>query len=228
VTYGTKPYVGLPNFYKLTDQHLEYKDVLVYTALKWFNNSFDSLCFPRHDTVGKLSGVSKNYVIASIKRLEVAGAITVKRDKQKHKSNYYYFPKIQYRSQGRVFYEKEDKIHKDFFKNTKNLTSNERAMLLCIRKFFNEFTNECHVQDAISFFAKCLGLTRDQVRKQFAALLKKGYVDKRYVMHKRSDSVRTFYKLTDKLDWDFSEYEWKPTPYNLFRYNTEYGPLKVA
>jgi DNA-binding MarR family transcriptional regulator len=228
VTYGTKPYVGLPNFDNLTDQQLEYKDVLVYTALKWFNNNFDSLCFPRHDTVGKLAGVSKNYVIASIKRLEVAGAITVKRDKQKHKSNYYYFPKTQYRSQGRLFNEKEDKIHKDFFNSTTDLTSSERAMLLCIRSFFNEFENECHVQDTVSYFAKRLGLTRDQVRKQFTALLEKGYVNKRYVMHKRSDMVRTFYKLTNKLDWDFSEYEWRSTPYFFFRYDKEHGPLMVA
>jgi DNA-binding MarR family transcriptional regulator len=221
VTYGTKPYVGLPNFYKLTDQNLEYKDVIVYTALKWFNNDLDSLCFPRHDTVAKLAGVSKNFVIASIKRLELASVITVERSKQKHKSNYYYFAKP-WRNR------RQDKISKDFFKNTLDLTSHERAMLLCIRMFFDESNNECYLPNPVVHFAKWLGLTKDQVRKQFAALLKKDYIAEHFVNRKRSDKVRSYYKLTDKVDWDFSEYEWKVVPMSFNRYEPKFGRLKVA
>jgi hypothetical protein len=228
VTYGTKPYVDLPNFYKLTDQNLEYKDVLVYTALKWFNNDLDSLCFPRHDTVGKLAGVSKNFVIASIKRLEVSGVISVKRDSQKHKSNHYYFPKAIHKWQGKSLRGKEDKVHKDFFKNTVDLTANERAMLLCLRMFFRDLQAECHIPNPIAHFAEWLGLTKDQVRKQFAGLIRKDYVTEQFAFRKKCDKARSYYTLTNRVDWDFREYEWKVVPMGFNIYKPKFGPLKVA
>lgn len=197
-----KPYISLPNFFNLKQDRLEYRDVLVYTALRSFNNENDSLCNPMHKNVGKRASACKNYVIASIKRLEASGAIRVDRSNFKNTSNQYYFAKPWYNSA-------ITKVPKDYFEKTTELSSCESAMLLCIRPSFNEFGFELHDKKPVNVMAKWLGLTVDQVRKQFASLKSKGFVSEHMVTYKKKDYTRTYYKLTDKVNWDFSEYEMK-------------------
>jgi hypothetical protein len=83
--------VALPDFLKITDHGLQYLDILVYTALRWFNNVEDSLCKPMHETVGKKAGLSKRFVIESVKRLEASDAISVDRSEVNRVSNQYFF-----------------------------------------------------------------------------------------------------------------------------------------
>ena len=222
--FNPKPYVGLPNFNKLTEAGLQYIDVQVYTALKWHNNGIDRLCFPSHDTVADRAKVCKNTVIASIKRLERKGIIDVKRSDKKNKSNCYYFSKPWYTNC-------LSKVPKDYFEATSELTSYESAMLLSIKQFFNEFRFQCHQPKPIAYMANELGLSKDQVRKQFSSLISKGFVEEKIVVYKKKDKVRAFYQLTNKVDWDFSEYERKAAPmsFDFFKYEpSKYGPLKVA
>jgi hypothetical protein len=195
-----RPYVPLPDFLFLTDQNLQYLDVLVYTALRWFNKVVDRECFPMHETVGQLAGLSKRFVIDSIKRLEDADIITVKRSEKKRESNFYFFAKPKWN-------DRLEKIPKDFFELTRDLGKCERAMLLCLRQFFNNIKYECHEAKPVDFFAKWLGLTKDQVRKQFSALVEKSYITERFVISKYSAKARRFYKLSDKVDWNYEEYE---------------------
>ncbi|WP_377101267.1 helix-turn-helix domain-containing protein [Mucilaginibacter calamicampi] len=223
--FDPKPYVGLPNFNKLTRSGLQYIDIQVYTALKWYNNAVDNLCFPTHETISERSGVCKKTVIASIKRLERSGVIDVKRSDKKNKSNLYYFARPWHTNS-------LSKIPKDYFEATSELSSYESAMLLCVRQFFNEFRLQCHAPKAITHFASELGLTREQVRKQFSSLISKGFVEERFVIYKKKDKVRTYYQLTNKVDWDFSMYEKPVKPYVRFdflKYEcSKFGLLKVA
>lgn len=194
-----RPYVPLPDFLFLADQNLQYLDVLVYAALRWFNRVELNECFPMHETVGKKAGVSKRFVIDSVKRLEDAGLVRVKRSDRKRESNYYYFAKPKWNS-------RLEKVPKDFFELTEDLGKCERAMLLCIRQFFNNIKYECHTAKPVEFFAKWLGLTKDQVRKQFSGLISKGYIEERAVISKQSSKARRYYKLTKKIDWNYDEY----------------------
>lgn len=212
-----RPYVALPDFLFLDRDNLQYLDVLVYTALRWFNRIESDECFPKHETIGIKAGVSKNTVIASVKRLEEAGLISVKRSNKIRESNYYYFTAPRWNN-------RLEKIPKDFFETTKDLSSHERAMLLCIRQFFNNVKYECHEPKPIKFFAKYLGLTENQVRKQFSGLISKDYIKERYTISKFSDNLRRYYKLTDKIDWSFDQYQ----SYNLQTLNTANITLKVA
>ncbi|UEG53429.1 helix-turn-helix domain-containing protein [Mucilaginibacter daejeonensis] len=193
--------MALPNFLKLTDQGLQYLDISVYTAFKWHDNP-DQDCFPMHETVGKMAGLSKRFVIESVKRLEASGVITVDRSEVKRVSNLYYFAKPH---RNTIL----DKIPKDFFELTSDLTKNERAMLLCLRQFFNHLPYECHESKPCEYFGEWLGISKDTVRKQFSALIAKGYIAERFNIRKCGQKARTYYMLTDKIDWNYEEYEKK-------------------
>lgn len=196
----SRPYVGLPDFLMLTDRRLQYLDVLVYTALKWYNNPEDE-CFPSQETVGKLAGLSRGFVINAIERLENAEIIEVVRSKDKCVSNHYYFAPPHMNKH-------LSKIPKDFFELTSDLTANERAMLLCLRQFFHHGHLEFRGTKPVGFFAECVGLTEPTVRKQFENLIKKEYIGKRYIRLKScDDKADVCFFLTDKVDWDFREYE---------------------
>jgi len=190
-------YVSVPNVLKLTDQHLQYLDILTYTSLKSFNNREED-CFPRHETVGELVGLSKNFVIDSVERLEATGLIVVERSLKKMVSNQYYFPKKDY--YGKYSH---SQIPKSIFK-VSDLTSCEMAMLVCIRQFYYHGKHTCLY--GTRFYAKWLGLSDDTVRKQFASLIQKGYVRTQHKLNKWGKYTWLKYVLSDKLNWDFSHF----------------------
>ena len=78
-------YVPIPYLLHLPQQCLQYKDILTYVALRSFDNELHE-CFPRHDTIALKAGMSRKFVIQSIKRLELANLITVKRSKKQRDS----------------------------------------------------------------------------------------------------------------------------------------------
>jgi hypothetical protein len=180
-----RPFVIKPLFRDLKSQQLKYLDVLTYVSLRSFNNPNNG-CFPSYESIAERAGLSRTFVIESIKRLEKAKFINVYRTgfiaPNKSCVNHYSFRKeISFNS-----------IPYDIFK-VEELTPNEKAMLLLI---VQSSFNYRDVWISLQKDAKGLGLTYNVYYKQFNSLIKKGFLEmkNKYV-----------YKLK-KIDWYFKEH----------------------
>ena len=183
-------YVPIPYLLFLPNQSLQYKDMLTYVALRSFNNDTNE-CFPRHDTIALRAGMSRKYIIQSIKRLERSNLITVSRSNNQRESNYYFFNEIV----------APTKLPIGFFSIT-DLTSTEKGIFLCIRQFFNTGDFKCSYD--LDQMAKLLGLTYQQVYKPFKSLISKGYIIEKSTVSKHSDNyVLRRYLNTKLIDWSF-------------------------
>ncbi len=174
-------YVLLPYASNLNGQGLHYNDMLIYLSLRSFNNLRKG-CFPSQLAIAKKAGVSKDYVIKSIARLERTGIIWVKRSEQKHKPNYYFFDTLVCPL----------KVPVAFFKIS-DLTANEKGMLLTLLRLL---IPGCWL--TIKDISKDLGLTTQQIYKQYQGLLRKGYVQEQLIK-KRKKRILDY----DKVDWTF-------------------------
>jgi hypothetical protein len=176
-------YVLLPFVRNLKEQGLEYRDMLTYLSLRSFNNVHKG-CFPSHTAIGKKVGMSRDYVIDSIARLEDSRLISVKRSDQKHKSNYYNFEELI----------SPLKVPIAFFGIT-DLTTPEKSMLLCLSRIL--ILGSLYT---IKRMSQELGLTEQQVYKQYRGLLNKGYIKERLIKKTKVRSLNY-----DKLSWRFSD-----------------------
>ncbi len=180
-------FVAIPNFYRLDKQPIKYLDILIYTSLKSFDNA-DEDCFPMHETIAKRAGMSKRFVVESIKRLEQAGLITVVRSAKKKASNHYFF-----NSQKRF-----EQIPFDLFTKV-DLTSSEKAMLVCLRQFFVHGPLKCI--DDVPFFCKWLGLSYETIYPIYKSLVGKGYINEKMKVYRNSNISYIVRTLTDKILW---------------------------
>ena len=185
-------YVLIPYVNNLKQQGLEYKDILTYVTVRSFKNSDNKRCFPSHETIGKKAGMSKTYVIGSIERLESAGLITVERSLKLRVSNKYYFEEVISPS----------KIPIEFFE-VEDLTANQKGMLLCLGQFF-QCLSLSHLSD-IKRLANVLGLTYQQVYKQYMPLVSKGFIIETVKsMGTSCDKTYTVKSLNlDRMNWNF-------------------------
>jgi DNA-binding MarR family transcriptional regulator len=188
VSLTDNQFVPIPNFYKLDKQPIQYLDILIYTALKSFDND-DKDCFPKHETIAKRAGMSKRFVINSIKRLEAGEFLTVLRSDKKRTSNHYSFKK----------YDHFEMIPFDLL-SQQDLTPNEKAILIGLRQFFIHGPLQC--MDDISFFAKWLGLTYNTISPLYMSLVEKGYIKETQKIYKGKGSGKVLKTLTDKVSWD--------------------------
>ncbi|WP_026896790.1 helix-turn-helix domain-containing protein [Daejeonella oryzae] len=193
-------YVLIPHVNNLKKQGLEYKDILTYVTIRSFKNSDNKLCFPSHETIGKKAGMSKTYVINSIGRLESAGLVTVERSRKLKVSNKYYFAEVA----------SPCKIPLEFFE-VEDLTANQKGMLLCLRQFF-QCTSLSHGSDT-KRLANVLGLSYQQVYKQYVALVSKGFIIETVKsLRPICDKTYTVRSLNqDRINWNFNVEE-KPSP----------------
>jgi DNA-binding MarR family transcriptional regulator len=159
-------FVLVPGLLNLKDKDLQYLDTLVYASLRSFNNAANGDCFPTHETIAGRAGLSKRFVINSIRRLETAGLVKVERSTKVKVSNQYYFdlPGTQL-SMARIPFEL-------FY--ILNLTPYEKAMLICIRQFFEHGFLKCMYN--VKKLANYLGLTYRIVSKQYHQLVAKHYI----------------------------------------------------
>jgi hypothetical protein len=190
-------YVPVPDVLKVTDKHLQYLDMLTYASMRSFDNPVNG-CFAMHETIGKRAGLSKSFIIESVKRLEKAGLITVDRSEKKRVSNHYFFATVD-----AGFKWSCSQIPTRIFQ-VADLTSNEKAMLICIRQFYYHGKHTCLYGH--KFYAKWLGLSLDTVRKQFSSVIRKGYVIRPQKLVKHGGKSALRYLLSDKLNWDFSHF----------------------
>ncbi len=181
------PFVAIPNFLQLDKSKIQYLDTLIYTALKSFDNPYEG-CFPRHETIAARAGMSKRFVINSIKRLEASKLITVQRSDKRRVSNQYQFTKLEHFEQ----------IPYDLFTAT-GLTANEKALLVCLRQFFVH--GVLTYIDDISIIVKWLGLSYATIKPLYNSLIEKGYIQEQFKIYRKSKCNSTIKRLTDKISW---------------------------
>ncbi|MBE9584014.1 helix-turn-helix domain-containing protein [Mucilaginibacter sp. JRF] len=183
-------FVAMPMFLQLQKEKLKYLDALIYITIRSFNNSDTNECYPAYETIAERSGMGRTFVTQSIKRLENAGYLKVKRSKVKHVCNSYslekklpYFECIPYE----IF--------------DCDLTPNQKAMLICLRPLFVEGFLQCSM--SIEKMAELIGVSYRTVHAQLTGLITKGYIDRKFIIHKNSDKAHQRFFFSDKIDWVF-------------------------
>jgi DNA-binding MarR family transcriptional regulator len=193
VNYFERHFVPMPDFVQLTKRGLSYLDVLVYVAIKDHYNPANGYCWPSQEVLITLTGLSRTFISESVHRLEKADYFEVEYSTCKGWCNQYFFEE-------RLPH--FERIPKEFFTATEDLTSNEKAMLLCLRQCYKGELPESDY--SIKQFAQYLGLSESQVRHQYKALLAKGYLAERFVTstNDRKGQLRRYFN-NDKLDWRY-------------------------
>jgi DNA-binding MarR family transcriptional regulator len=180
-------WVALPYFLFIGKQ-LKYQDALIYIAIRSFLNVGTGDCFPTYEKIALKAGVSRNFLVNSIKRLKGNGMLdytTSKASRNRNNSNRYSIEKI----------DTFDQIPLSFF-DLKDLTYPEKSMLLCIRQFFvHGWLTTMYTMKQMSHF---IGISYKTLYSQFIKLIDKGYVQK--VVKGKKHKI-AFYELTDRVDW---------------------------
>jgi DNA-binding transcriptional regulator YhcF (GntR family) len=163
LTAPEQRFVSIPYLTSEALKNLDYKDVLIYTALKSFNNSDLELCFPSLKSIARKAGMCVNFARDAIRRLGASGWIYQKKGEGVRKASRYFFPHLDW----------FNKVPFDFFDIT-DLTPYEKSMLLCLYQFFvlQGRTTYVNLQER----ADHLGLTYKTVHQQYNNLITKGYL----------------------------------------------------
>nr|WP_294898586.1 helix-turn-helix domain-containing protein [uncultured Pedobacter sp.] len=181
-----RAFVKKPIFLKLKTNKLNYLDILTYTAIKSFDNPKGG-CFPSNEKIASRSGLSRTFVIESIKRLEKSNYLKIYKNgnfKSPNRSfpNQYSFKPVH------LF----NPVPYNIFEVT-DLTVYQKAMLLLLRQFA---VTDFEIDGTINKFADRLELTYNTIKKQFDSLILKGYL-------KPIDKRLTELKI---IDWSYPEH----------------------
>lgn len=186
-------FIALPTHLFKNENGLEklikYRDILTYVTLRSYNNSTDNKCFPAYETLASRSGMSRTFIIQSIKRLHKLGAIDIEPPCEERASNSYYFEECKH----------FQRIPYEVF--SADLTANEKAMLLCIRLI----SDGIMIIGNPSAISKNLGLSYNTFYPLFKSLKDKGYIEERK-RYKKGVEIKSRFKnfnLTDKIDWTY-------------------------
>ena len=183
-------FVVMPSLLKLSDIKIKYQDALTYLSLRSFNNSSNGKCYPAYETIAARAGASRGFIIKSIERLESSKLITVEHSTKKNVSNKYSFRKVQ------VF----DQIPYQFF-NVVDLTLHEKALLLCLRQFFNQGPLQSIY--SIKEFCGFLGLTYNTVSPLYLSLKSKNYISSVIKYNSEGKILSKTDTLTPKINWPY-------------------------
>lgn len=175
-----------PLFTDLAAQQMHYLDALTYITIRSFNNYRTGECYPAYGTIAERMGMSKSFVIDSVKRL--ADNHYLKKQKRYSYSNRYQF----------ISCPVTEKIPFEIF--ALDLTPNEKAMLILLRQCCVGTRVNIHYN--LSKIASVLGVTYKTVYTQIKSLIEKGYVNE---IRKPGKIKRCYYKLTELVDWSYKE-----------------------
>jgi len=134
------------------------------------------------------SGLSRGFIAGSIKRLEASGLMDVNHSTREGQCNQYKFKKL----------ERFERVPYEFFE-ANDLSIYEKAMLLCLRQFFNQ--GALTTLYSVTKLAECLGLSYSQVYKPYRSLVNKGYIIELLISNKCSDHCVKKVFISKKLNW---------------------------
>lgn len=181
-----------PDFKNLSEHKLNYKDILIYIAIRSFYNFEDKYCYPSYDAIAKRAQLSKKFVGESVKRLEGAKFLQVWRVVKRRIRHYYRFdqPIISYQ-----------KVPYQLLLDS-DLTVFEKGILLLFREHCDSFY-EC--SKSIAEIASESGLTYRTIHNQYQTLLLKGYIVECLYEDPLNNTLSKVIRLTQKLKWDFPQ-----------------------
>lgn len=198
MTIVNRQFVAMPDFLNLDKQNLKYLDALVYAAIRSFFNSRSGYAYPPYEQIMKRTGLGRTFISQSITRLEQQKLLTIDRSHGQGTCNRYHFGNL----------DRFERIPYSLFEAA-DLTPYQKAMLLCLRQFFNQGLLQCTYR--IKEIAVQLGLSYSQVSKPLKALIAKGYIEEKVFLHKSLDKARLWMAFTDKIDWLYEYGEPKPS-----------------
>jgi len=173
----------MPNIFNFKNKTLKTIDVLIYVTIRSFHNSENNNCYPSYEKIMERSGLSRGTVAKCIKRLEICGNLDIIHSRREGTCNQYSFPK----------FELFNRIPYELFE-AKDLTSYEKAMLLCLRPFF--IHDLLMYSGSIKSLSEALKLSYQQVYKPYKSLIAKGYL-----VEKGKNYIQLY--LKGKIDWTY-------------------------
>jgi DNA-binding MarR family transcriptional regulator len=189
VNYTETQFIAMPDFLNLKQQNLKYLDALTYVAIRSFDSNEKEYCYPSYEKIMERSGLGRTFISQSIKRLENASLLKVEHSKREGTCNRYYFGRLEH----------YEILSYDILFRTDNLTTHEKAMLICLRQFFVHGNLSCHYTKNI--IKDMLGVTYQQLYKPLSALIAKRYIREVSRLYKTSSKASVHYKLTEKIKW---------------------------
>lgn len=181
-------FVACPDFNNLKQQKLKYIDALTYITIRSFHDDGKGYAYPPQPEIQKLSGLGITTVKQSVKRLETADFFYKKQSLGKGTSNRYYFGNLP----------RFERIPYGLF-SADELKPNEKALLVCLRQFFNHDRLGCLY--SIPTLAIHLGLTYNTIYPLWKSLLSKGYVSEQTKIDKTGKILYKALYFTSKLNW---------------------------
>lgn len=154
-------HVQLPNgLIKVSD--MKPKDLLVYLALKTFEDWNTHIAFPSHDRVAKLCSCARNTVSSSIDRLVASGFLS---KVKKGNINGYKFEK----------YEHFECFSLEFLNNP-DLSFQEKAYLVALQQFMIKDNGVGKITDNISVLSNKVHLSPSSIIRCDNSLIKRGFM----------------------------------------------------
>jgi len=178
--YVKDQFVVCPHFHDLRQSRLKYTDVIVYIAVRSFNNP-QNRCFPSYEAIAKRAECSRDYVIKALKRLSKASLITITRSTKFKGVNCYHF------ATSHMF----EQIPYELFDQDIDIYA--KSMMLLFRQL--AVNGRLKYVFKLERMAKCYGLTYRTVYKQITKLIDLGYIIR------GTGKRKICLMLTDKIDW---------------------------
>ncbi|NEU09801.1 helix-turn-helix domain-containing protein [Flavihumibacter sp. R14] len=188
---NAKRFILKPTFNNLTEQGLNYKDILTYVAIRSYYNTRDKYCYPSYKTLEKRTGLSSKFISQSIMRLDKAGYLHVWKLGKGRVQHCYKFP-----DNGTYH-----KIPYDLLED-KSLNPHEKSMLLLLREYCSD---DLVSDNSIREIASLSGLTYRTIHKQFQALTLKGFIRYEEIENTESKTISKVFGFTDKINWQFND-----------------------
>lgn len=182
-------FVMKPKFTNLSEQGLNYKDILTYIAIRSYYNHTDKYCYPSYKALSQLSGLSRKFLSLSVKRLDKSGFIQLWKVGTKRVSHWYLFNAI-------LNYQR---IPLTLF--AAPITVHEKSILLILSEHC-ESGSTCYL--SITEIAALSGLSYRTIYRQYQALRLKGYILEGMYADPLEETLIKYFKLTDKLKWNLS------------------------
>ena len=175
-----------PKFNNLSENELNYKDILTFIAVRSFYNHTDKYCYPSYKALSELSGLSRKFISLSVKRLYKAGFFSLWKVGKRRVSHWYLFDEMV----------KFQRIPLSLF--SAPLSVHQKSMLLLL----SEYCESGICFQSITEIASSSGLSYRTIHRQYQALCLKGYILEGLYADPLEETLIKYFTLTNKLKWN--------------------------
>ena len=183
-------FIMKPKFNNLSENELNYKDILTYIAVRSFYNHTDKYCYPSYKALSELSGLSRKFISLSVKRLYKAGFFSLWKVGKRRVSHWYLFDEMV----------KFQRIPLSLF--SAPLSVHQKSMLLVL----SEYCELGICFQTITEIASSSGLSYRTIHRQYQALCLKGYILEGMYADPLEETLTKYFKFSNELKWKHQIY----------------------